>query len=92
MPKKMTSVRINEEVLRKAREHEINVSAFLEIKLREYLALIEGEGRNCSSSKSNNKITLGTGFEPASSIATSALEADAFPLSHPSKNVLESIY
>ncbi len=87
----MTSVRINEEVLKKAREHEINVSAFLEIRLREYLALIEGKG-GCSSSKSNNKKTLGTGFEPASSIATSALEADAFPLSHPSKNVLESIY
>ena len=41
MVKIRTSVTIDEEVLKKAREMEINVSAFLEIKLREYIALIE---------------------------------------------------
>ena len=38
-----TNVSINKKVWEKAREHEINVSNFLEIKLREYIALIEGK-------------------------------------------------
>ena len=43
-------MRIDEDVLKKAKEHGINVSAFLEIKLREYLALIEGKHNNSSLS------------------------------------------
>jgi len=50
MTKRMTSMRIDEDVLKKAKEYGINVSAFLEIKLREYIALIEGKQNNLSSS------------------------------------------
>ena len=49
MARKMTSMRIEEELLRKAKKHGINVSAFLDIELRKYIALIEGKlGNNPS--------------------------------------------
>ena len=44
MTKTRTSVTIDKDLLKKAREMEINVSALLEIRLREYIALIEGKG------------------------------------------------
>jgi hypothetical protein len=46
----MTSMRIDEELLNKAKKYGINVSAFLEIKLREYLALIERKRTDSLSS------------------------------------------
>ena len=54
MGKKLTSVKIDEELLSKAKQYGINVSAFLEIKLREHIALIEGKS-----------IALREGFEPS---------------------------
>lgn len=60
MAKKMTSVRIQEEVLDKAKEYGVNVSAFLEIRLREYIAMIEGTAGGCceDSEKDDSPVTL----------------------------------
>ena len=41
MAKKTVGLTIDVDLLKKAREYKINLSAFLEIKLREYLALID---------------------------------------------------
>ena len=41
MVKKRLNLLVNEDLIKKAREYGINLSAFLEIKLREYLALID---------------------------------------------------
>lgn len=40
--KARTNVSINKELLEKARKYDLNVSSFLDLKLREYFALIEG--------------------------------------------------
>ena len=37
------TVTINKNVLEKARKHNINISSFLEIRLNEYIALLEGK-------------------------------------------------
>ncbi len=61
MTKTRTSVTIDKDLLKKAHEMEINVSALLEIRLREYIALIEGKTANNknsappSSPQNNNK-------------------------------------
>ena len=44
MPKKRINLTVDEDLFREAKEKGINISSFLEIKLREYLALIEGMG------------------------------------------------
>ena len=41
MKKKPLNLLINEDLVKKAREHDINLSSFLELRLREYLALID---------------------------------------------------
>jgi len=65
MTKKMTSARIEEKVLQKAKEHGINVSSYLEFNLRTYLAFIEGKGYFFPQYFiQNNKDTLREGFEP----------------------------
>ena len=47
---------ISEKLVKRARNHGINLSAFLEIKLQEYLALIEGKSINHNHySQQNNK-------------------------------------
>lgn len=43
MAKYKLTLSVNEDVVKRAREHGINISAFLEIKLEEYLALIHGK-------------------------------------------------
>ena len=42
MPKTRTTITISKDLLKKAREKEINISSFVDIELRRYLALIEG--------------------------------------------------
>ncbi len=42
--KKIISVNIDEDLHKKAKEMGIGISAFVNIKLREYIALIEGKG------------------------------------------------
>ena len=62
----MTSVRIDEEVLQRAKKHGINVSSFLEFNLRTYLAFIEGKGYFFPQYiTSNEGIALREGFEPS---------------------------
>ena len=46
MEKVRTNVSISKDVLEKARKHNIIISSFLEIKLVEYLALLEGKALN----------------------------------------------
>ena len=58
MIKKTLNLSVNGELIVKARKYGINLSAFLEIKLEEYLALIHGK---------SNIIRISTdpwGFEP----------------------------
>jgi len=43
-------ITISKDLLKKAREKEINISSFVDIELRRYLALIEGKGSNDSNS------------------------------------------
>ena len=43
MPKTRTTITISKDLLKKARENEVNISAFLDIELRRYLALIENK-------------------------------------------------
>ena len=43
MPKHKLTLSVNEDLVKRAREHGINISAFLEIKLQEHLALIHGK-------------------------------------------------
>ncbi len=56
MARKMTSMRIDEELLEKAKKYEINISAFLGIELRRYIALIEGKYGPSSSYQLDNDI------------------------------------
>ena len=49
---------INKKVWEKAKEHEINISNFLEIKLREYIALIEGSSSKVISKIINQKDSI----------------------------------
>ena len=49
MKKRPLNLSINDDLVERARNHGINVSAFLEIKLQEHLALIEGKSNNHNS-------------------------------------------
>ncbi len=46
MAKQKLTLSINEKTLKKAREKDINISSFLEVRLWEYIALIEGNLQN----------------------------------------------
>ena len=46
MTKVRTTITISKDVLKKAREKEINISSFVDIELRRYLALLEGKQSN----------------------------------------------
>ncbi len=67
-----TTVTIEKDVLEKARSTGINISAFLEIKLHEYLALLEGKtnggghppASNSDVKQSPDSKTSAVGFEP----------------------------
>ena len=54
MNKKPLNLSINIELVDRARKHGINLSAFLEIKLQEHLALIEGK-QSFYNNKSNEE-------------------------------------
>ena len=58
MSKKKLTLSINDKLINEARKNEINLSSFLEIKLREYLALIEG---NIHQNESNGLSRVRTG-------------------------------
>ena len=72
MKKKPLNLLINEDLVKRAREQGINLSAFLEIKLQEHLALIEGKSVNFKKQeKGKNSKKKGSmdwmGFEPTAS-------------------------
>ena len=56
MPKQKLTLSVNKNVVKKAREHDINISTFLEIRLNEYISLLEGKAIN------NNKEVFGSDF------------------------------
>jgi hypothetical protein len=49
MPKTRTTITISKDLLKKARDNEVNISSFVDIELRRFLALIEGKTINDSS-------------------------------------------
>ena len=55
MVKIRTTITINKDLLKKAKEHNISISSFLDIELRRYIALIEGKQSNSTSSLILNK-------------------------------------
>lgn len=55
MKKKSLNLSISEDLIRKAREYNINFSSFLEIRLREYLALIVGKEHVVTPFNDNQK-------------------------------------
>jgi hypothetical protein len=52
--KKIISVSIDDELHKKAKRMRVGISAFLDIKLREYLAFLEGKGGCCETFKDEN--------------------------------------
>ena len=52
----MVNLSINDELINKARDIGINISAFLEIKLQEYLALLEGNLEEGMTTNENDEI------------------------------------
>ena len=48
MPKTRTTITISKDLLKKARENEVNISSFVDIELRRFIALIEGKTINDS--------------------------------------------
>ncbi|MFE3845824.1 type II toxin-antitoxin system CcdA family antitoxin [Thermoplasmatota archaeon] len=64
MSKRKLTLSINDILIKKARNHNINISSFLEIKLQEYLAIIEGSQKlqnesECGRRESNPGRGLG---------------------------------
>ena len=57
MTKKRLNLTINEDLVNKAREYGINLSSFLEIKLREYIAMLELSQSSYNESPPNNQST-----------------------------------
>ena len=55
MTKIRTTITINKELLKKAKEHNISISSFLDIELRRYIALIEGKCSDKSNSGNEDK-------------------------------------
>ena len=50
MPKKKLTIAIDEDLITQAREYEINFSSFLEIRLRDYLAIVTGLSKDVNVS------------------------------------------
>ena len=46
MSKQKLTLSVNKNVIETARKHDINISTFLEIRLNEYISLLEGNSTN----------------------------------------------
>jgi len=51
MTKIRTTITINKDLLKKAKQYDISISSFLDIELRRYIALIEGKTYSISKPK-----------------------------------------
>jgi len=51
MAKTRTTITISKDLLKNAREREINISSFVDIELRRYIALLEGKTYHISKPK-----------------------------------------
>ncbi len=56
MVKQNLTLTVNKDLIKKARNQGMNISSFLEIRLNEYFALLEGNSQN------NQKEVFGTAF------------------------------
>jgi len=61
--KQKLTLSINKNVLNKARKYDLNISSFLEIRLNEYMSLIEGKELISSNLNNQNKKVLRGRFE-----------------------------
>ena len=81
MAKKPLNLLVDEELVKKAREHGLVISRFLENQLRGYFNFIEGHHTNFSPSSditdSNNIIRRGGDLNPCSPKGEPALKAGA---------------
>ena len=63
MSKRKLTLAIDEDLLKKVKDCDINISSFLEIRLREYIALVEGiainDGDKCGRRDLNPGYKLG---------------------------------
>ena len=63
MPKQKLTLAIDEDLLKKVKDSKVNISSFLEIRLRDYLGLIEGvsvnNGDECGRRDLNPSFKLG---------------------------------
>jgi hypothetical protein len=74
MPRQKLTLRLNAEVIKKAKNLGLNLSGFLEIRLQDYFALIESGQNHCE----NNRTPRGR-FELPRGRASRALQARAVP-------------
>ena len=74
MKKVRTNVSISKNVLERARKHNIIISSFLEIKLVEYLALLEGN-------QSNPKDVFGSAFSKKDEVGSERFELSTSAMS-----------
>ena len=58
MKKRHLNLLVSENLIERAREHNINISSFLEIRLQEYLALIDGKQVNPTPYVDDNGDTI----------------------------------
>ena len=63
MNKRPLNLLVSEELITRARKHGINLSAFLELKLEEHLALIHGKRNTVRADGPRGIRTLVTGSE-----------------------------
>ena len=63
MPKRKLTLAIDEDLLKIVKDPDINISSFLEIRLREYITLVEGiaikDGDKCGRRDLNPSFKLG---------------------------------
>lgn len=68
MKKVRTSITISGDLVEKAREYNVNISSFLDIELRKYIAFIEGKAKQnyfeAPFIKGSNIDTILTGIKP----------------------------
>ena len=74
MTKTRTTITISKDLLKQAREKEINISSFVDIELRRYLALIEG--KQCSE----DELRRGGDLNSCGAKAPRAFQARAVPV------------
>jgi post-segregation antitoxin (ccd killing protein) len=69
-PKRMTTIRVDEDSLRKAHDLGLNVSKIAENALKEAIKKLEGLTPQTASANCRSDLVRGVGFEPTKAYAT----------------------